>query len=485
MQNIDFNSPAHRQHARRKINIVTLAITMGALAFGYDTGVISGALPFLTNPISKGGLGLTPFTEGLVTASLLLGAAFGAILTGRFSDAYGRRRSTQVLALVFFVGALGTALAPNVVVMVVFRIILGFGVGGASATIPMFIAELAPSHVRGQLVSRNELMIVTGQLLAYTSNAAIGQWGNEANAWRWMLALCAIPAALLFIGVLFVPESPRWLIRNGRLQDAWHVLADLRTEDPQAEIKEIDALVQRDAREKGTIKDLATPWIRRITLIGIGFGIVIQLTGVNAIMYFAPTVLISTGLGTQASLVATIANGAVSVASVAFGLWLLGYMNRRKMLMIGMSGIVISQILLGTAFLVLPQSWARSIIILVLMLAFLFFMQAFCAVCFWLMMAEIFPLKVRGIAMGVAVFCQWISNMIVTFMFPILLDALGGKTFYIFAAINVLSLLFQWKYLPETRDKTLEELEREFAAGKSGKEPAPAKPTKTLPAAEG
>lgn len=457
------------KEVRRRLNVVTIVVTFGALAFGYDTGVISGALPYMTLPAAEGGLDLTPLTKGLVTSSLLLGAAFGAIIGGRMSDRWGRRHNVLVLAFVFFLGALGCALAPNVPIMIACRMVLGFAVGGASATVPMFIGELAPAHRRGPLVSRNELMIVTGQLIAYTSNAVISFVTDGAQAWRLMLGLATIPAIALWIGVHFVPESPRWLVAKGRGAEALEVLRQLRTEDPTPERDEIAQVVEETNRAQQDVRGhLRTPWIRRITLIGIGFGIVIQLTGVNAIMYFAPTVLISTGMGTQASLVATIANGVVSVIAVAVGVVVIGRSNRRTMLRIGMIGLVVSQVLLGLAFLLPDAPW-RGYLILLLMLAFLWFMQMFCGICFWLMMAEIFPLRVRGVAMGIAVFCQWISNGVVTLLFPILLDAIGMRTFFIFAAINFVVLLWEQRYLPETKGKSLEYLEEELASGSDGR----------------
>ena len=469
-------SPPDADRARavkRRLNVATVVVTFGALAFGYDTGVISGALPFMTRSTAEGGLDLTPTTEGMVTSSLLLGAAFGAIIGGRLSDRHGRRRNVMMLAFMFFLGALGCALAPNLPVMLVCRMVLGFAVGGASATVPMFIGELAPAERRGPLVSRNELMIVTGQLIAYVSNAIIGLVSEGGHAWRLMLGLATIPAIALWIGVHFVPESPRWLVSKGRGEEALEVLRLLRTGDPRPEVGEITEVVEETTRAQSDAwGHLRTPWIRRITLIGIGFGIVIQLTGVNAIMYFAPTVLMSTGMGTQASLVATIANGVISVAAVATGLVVIGRSNRRTMLRIGMSGLVISQILLGLAFL-LPEAPWRGYLILLLMLCFLWFMQMFCSIVFWLMMAEIFPLRVRGVAMGIAVFCQWISNAVVTLCFPILLDAIGMRTFFIFAVINFLVLLWEQKYLPETKGKSLEYLEEELASGSDAREPGP------------
>jgi len=245
----------HARAVRRKLNIATIVVTFGALAFGYDTGVISGALPFMTRSVAEGGLDLNPFTEGLVTASLLAGAAIGSLAGGRLSDAHGRRRNVMWLAIIFCFGALGCALAPNLEFMIPARIVLGLAVGGASATVPMFIGELAPAHLRGPLVSRNELMIVTGQLIAYVSNAIIGSVSEGGHAWRLMLGLATIPAVALWVGVHFVPESPRWLVAKGRTQEALEVLRQLRVEDPSPEVGEIAYLVKR-------LESLRIPWIK-------------------------------------------------------------------------------------------------------------------------------------------------------------------------------------------------------------------------------
>jgi major inositol transporter-like SP family MFS transporter len=319
----------------RRLRFITVIATFGGLLFGYDTGVISGALPFMALSTEEGGLGLTPLTEGIVASSLVAGAAFGALYGGRLSDRYGRKRAILGLAVLFFIGALGTALAPDLVVMVLFRVLLGLAVGGASATVPVFIAELAPAAHRGRLVTQNELMIVTGQLLAYTSNAVIAETMGEGGVWRWMLALATIPAVLLWIGMLFVPESPRWLASRGRFDDAARTLGLIR--DPQvvdAEFAEIKRRVMADAHEpRASWRDLRTPWVRRLVIFGFALAVLTQLTGVNSIMYFAPTILLDTGLGTQAALTATIANGVVAVLAVSTGMWLLGRFGRRPMLL--------------------------------------------------------------------------------------------------------------------------------------------------------
>lgn len=266
-------------HPDRFVRVIVMVATIGAIAFGYDTGVIAGALPFMTLHTSQGGLDLTPFTEGIVASSLIFGAAFGAMIAGNLSDTYGRRKALLALALIFMLGALGTSMAPNLTVMVIFRLILGLAVGGSSAIVPMFIAEIAPPERRGQLVSQSELMIVSGQLLAYTCNAVlVNTFDNSAGIWRYMLAIAALPAALLWLGMLFMPESPRWLAGNGYLSRARLVLFKIREADAaKKEFREISAISQQ-VQEKTSFKDLKPYWIRRLILIGAGLGCVLQFS---------------------------------------------------------------------------------------------------------------------------------------------------------------------------------------------------------------
>ncbi|CAM2811458.1 sugar porter family MFS transporter [Actinomyces slackii] len=448
---------------RRLFTIRSIA-TLGGLLFGYDTGVISGALPFLKNPASQGGLGLSAWDESIVTSSLTVGAAIGALVGGRLSDRFGRKRNIMTVAVIFLIGALGCALAPSTATLTVFRFILGLAVGGASATVPVYLSEISPVEIRGTMVSRNELMIVTGQLAAYTCNAVIATLWPGAHAWRWMLVIATLPAIGLWVGIHLLPESPRWLASKGRAAEMWEVLNEVRMPDSvQAEGQDIIARVEEEARMgKGSWTDLRVPWIRRITMIGIGLALLSQLTGVNGIMYYAPTILISTGMGTQASIVATIANGVVSVVSVYIGIaYFLKRLPRRRMILTGQSGCVASLTALGLVFL-LPETPVRSYLVLLFMLSFLFFMQCFIGVTFWLMLSEIFPMRVRGLANGVAVFCNWVGNVIVAFAFPNLIEAVQGSVFFIFAVINLGTLAFYARFLPETKGYSLESLERHF-----------------------
>lgn len=468
-------STGARRDRAPKLGLITVIATLGGLLFGYDTGVISGALPFLAMPGSEGGLGLSPAQEGIVTASLVLGAAFGAMFGGRLSDRQGRRRNIMLLAVVFFIGAVGCALAPNTAAIIVARFILGLAVGGASATVPVFLAELAPAHRRGQVVTVNELMIVSGQLIAYSSNAVLGSLFPEGHIWRWMVVLASIPAVALWFGMLLVPESARWFVSQGRLDEARASLRRIRAAgEVENEFEEIQEAARQDAElGRGSFKDLRTPWLRKLVFLGVAIAFLSQTTGVNSIMYFAPSVLIATGLSTQASLFATIANGVVSVIATLLGIYLLHRgVGRRPIIITGQAGLTSALALIGLFFL-LPESILRSYLVLAGMLVFLFFMQACIGPIFWLLLAEIFPLRIRGFATGLAVSFVWIANTIISLVFPILIDAIQGYTFFVFAAINVGTLIFYVFSIPETQGRSLERVEEELNLHFTGSIPLP------------
>jgi major inositol transporter-like SP family MFS transporter len=441
---------------------VAIAATMGALAFGYDTGVISGALPFMSVPVANGGLGLTPVTEGIVTSSLVFGAAFGSLMAGGLSDKYGRRTTLLALSLVFLIGVLGTALAPSVAIMVAMRFVLGLAVGGASSTVPVFIAEMAGPSRRARLVSQNELMIVGGQLVAYVLNALLAHFSESPQVWRTMLGVAAVPALLLGIGMLFVPASPRWLASKNRMKEARAVLQQIRSSSQQieTEMAEMIKLNKIEHEQAGWSAVLGTPWIRKLLWIGIGLGFVIQFTGVNAFMYFTPIILKSTGLGTNAALTATIGNGVVAVIATFIGIWLIGRHGRRPMLLTGLAFVIASQAALGAVLLWMPDGLLKSYAALACILCFLLFMQMLISPVYWLLMSELFPMHLRGVLTGSAVACQWIFNGLVALLFPMVMARFGSATFFLFAAINIASLVFVAVCLPETKGKSLEGLEK-------------------------
>jgi major inositol transporter-like SP family MFS transporter len=440
---------------------LTIISTLGGLLFGYDTGVISGALLYM-----KDELMMSSVEEALVVSSLLFpGAAGGALLGGRMADWLGRRGSLLVCAALFLIGAAACALAPTVPLMVIARIILGLGVGAAAVTVPLYLAEMAPAQIRGRMVTINELMIVTGQMLAFAINAALDALIQDTGVWRVMLGVATIPAIALLIGMLVLPESPRWLGLKGRFEQSRKILELSRSvSEAEAEYAEITDASRVASKEKGqAFRDLReNRWMRRLLYVGCGLATVQQATGINTVNYYAPTILEASGLGVSASLVATIGIGVTSVVMTILGIWLLGFVGRKKMLILGFSGVVSAQALLALAF-TLPPSDAVSYLILACMMLFVAFVQCFIGTCVWLLLSEIFPLAIRGFAMGIAVFVLWTVNAAISFAFPIVNEALGSTgTFLLFVGVNLISLVFVSRTVPETKGRSLEQIENDF-----------------------
>jgi MFS transporter, SP family, major inositol transporter len=456
------SSTESKPSSGRFLTKLTVIATLGGLLFGYDTGVISGALLYM-----KDDLNLSSFAEATVVSSLLFpGAALGALLGGRIADRIGRKRMLLLCGAIFLVGALGCALAPAVQIMVAARIVLGFGVGAASVTCPLYLAEMAPPDRRGRMVTINELMIVTGQMLAFAMNALLDHLIQDPHVWRIMLAVASIPAVALLVGMLFLPDSPRWYGFKRRFDEARTVLGmSLDSQEADAEFAAIVAHAERTMTTRTpwtVIRDV--PWIRKVLLIGCGLAIVQQATGINTVNYYAPTILEQSGLGVSASLIATIAVGVTSVITTIIGIILLGYIGRRTMLLIGFTGVAASQAALALTFL-LSESTTRSYVILACMIVFVAFVQMFIGTCVWLLLSEIFPMSIRGFAMGIAVFVLWCTNAAISFLFPVLNSAFGSTgTFGLFVAVNLVSLYFVWRCVPETKGTTLEELEDRFEA---------------------
>jgi MFS transporter, SP family, major inositol transporter len=444
-----------------RLGILAVIATFGGLLFGYDTGVINGAL----EPLQRD-LNLTPFRIGVVAAILLLGAAVGAAVGGKLSDALGRRRMILVLAGVFFVGTMGCVLSPSYEVLALFRFVLGVAVGGASVTVPVYLAEIAPYERRGSLVTRNEFMIVFGQFLAFAINAIIYNiWGELPGVWRYMLLVAVLPAIVLFVGMLRMPESPRWLVHKGRDQEALDVLRQVRSpERAEAELAEVHALAEEEEKaHMGGFADLAVPWIRRLLIIGIGLAVVQQLTGINSVMYYGSQLLQEAGFSANAAIILNILNGVASVSGITVAILVMNRIDRRVMLLFGYFGITTAHLLIGLSSLLLAPGLFRAYMILLFVIMFVFIMQGTAGPLVWLMLAEIFPLEMRGFAIGISVLILWITNFFVGLFFPSVVAAFGiSSTFFMFAVIGALSFVFIWTMVPETRGRTLEQLEEQF-----------------------
>jgi MFS transporter, SP family, major inositol transporter len=450
---------------QRRLDVITIVATLGGLLFGYDTGVINGAL----EPM-KEDLGLTATGEGLVTSTLLVGAAIGAAACGKFNDSLGRKKTLTMLAVLFFVGTIGGVLAPTLAIMIPSRVILGFAVGGASVTVPVYLAELAPTERRGSLAGRGELAIVVGQLLAFAINAIIGNvWGEHPGVWRYMLAVAAIPAVGLFVGMLQMPESPRWLISKNRHDEALEVLMQVRSEErARAEMEEVEFLHEEEEQAKmGGWKDLQMPWVRRLFIAGIGVAIAQQCTGINSIMYYGTQVLTLAGFSASAALIANVANGVLAVIGSAICLfYLMDRVPRRKLIIGGFIATTTAHGLIVISSFLLPDGLTKAFVVLTFMVLFVFCMQLALNIPVWVIISEIFPLDIRGLGMGVSVLCLWVTNAIIAFAFPILVETIQIEgAFLVFVVLGLIAIAFLTKFLPETRGRSLEELEEAFSAG--------------------
>jgi sugar porter (SP) family MFS transporter len=448
--------------SRQRAVILASAITaLGGLLFGYDTGVVSGALLFLQDTFGK----LSAFEKEMVTALLLVGAATGALAAGRAADRFGRRPTILVTALVFMAGVIGAALAPALWFLIVMRFVIGLGVGSASMTVPLFIGELAPPRYRGAFVSFNQLAITSGILVSYLIDYGL----SSSQDWRLMFGLAAVPAGLLFLGTLFQPESPHWLITNGREEDGRRVLSHYRADsDIDAEVED----VKRITREQDKAPRLLDPGLRAILVLGVTLAVLQQVTGINTVIYYAPTLLHGAGFGSSASLLANVVNGAVNVAMTLVAIRLLDRVGRRPLLIGGTSGMVVGMLIVGTSFAVggahLGGGYAYLAIAGLLVYTGSFAIGL--GPVFWLLIAEIYPQQIRGPAMSVATLANWAANFVVTVSFLSLLDAIGGTgVFFLFAGLSLVGLVYMVKRVPETKDLSLAEIQVQI--GRSGFDP--------------
>lgn len=457
----------------RRLGLISTVACLGGLLFGYDTGVANGA----EGPMAQD-LGLDLLQLGLVIASLSFAAAAGALIGGKVSDAIGRRRTIIVLAVLFFIGVVLVVFSPGggnfspigFTALLSGRIVLGLAVGGASTVVPVFLAELAPYEIRGSITGRNELAIVSGQLAAFVVNASIATiFGSEGHVWRVMFAVCAIPAVFLFFGMLRMPESPRWLVENGRRQEALTVLEAVRPQDrARAELEQVEILAQEESEGKVGFRALVSnKWLVRIVAVGAGLSVIQQLTGINSIMYFGARVLEQSGMTPEQAVLANISFGVVAVVGGIIALRNMDRIDRRKTFLIGLSLTTAFHLLVGAASIMLPEgNPARPFVVLVLVVGFVFSMQSFLNIAVWVWLAEIFPLHMRGLGFGIAAFCGWAMGGVLALFVPTLISSVGiTGTFTMFFFIGVGAILFVWRLVPETRGRSLEALEEDVITG--------------------
>ena len=432
---------------------------LGGVLFGYDTGVISGALLFIPNDFK-----LSPFLQGAIVAGLLLGAMIGAAFAGRLSDRLGRRRLIIIAAVVFTVGSLLAAFAPTVAVLVTARFIIGLAVGSAALVVPLYLSEIAPTEIRGAITSLNQLMIVVGILAAFIVNAILASSGN----WRLMLGLAAVPSVILLVGMLFMPETPRYLVHAGDEDTAREVLEDLPGEErPEERIGEIRDVEEHEEGGAGIGALWRAKWVRPALLVATGLAVFQQLVGINTIIYYAPTTLTNVGFAKTSAIYANLIIGVINVAMTVLAIRLIDRVGRKPMLYAGVAGMVGSLLVLGISLSVLPTPHhpgdPAAIITLVCLTTFIASFAATWGPVVWVMIPEVLPLSVRGTAMGVAVFANWAANFAVSQTFPALLKGFGpGPVFIAYAVFGIIAALFVKAFATETKGRSLEEIEADL-----------------------
>jgi sugar porter (SP) family MFS transporter len=451
---MDFLRVVFRGSNRFVLRLAIIA-ALGGFLFGYDTGVISGALLF----ISKS-LGASQFAQQAFVGSLLIGAVIGAVLSGFSADALSRRRTKILAGTVYVVGALGSAFSQTAAELIAARFVLGIAVGTASFVSPMYISELAPKRIRGGVTSFNQLMVVSGIFAAYIVSWALK---GAADNWRWMLGLGAIPGLALAIGMYFQPFSPRWLVEQGREDEAREVLKRAR-EDESSVDEEIGDIKEAAAKEGG-LRAVWRPKVRPLVAVGLALAIAQQFIGVNTVIYYAPTILKFTGLGTGSAITEALSVGIANVLFTILAVLILDRVGRRPLLIIGTVGCIVSLGVLGaffaSGFLQQHLAWLA----LVSLIAYIASFAIGLGPVFWLMISEIFPLAVRSPAMSLSTVGNWTSNFLVSSFFLSLTSAITRQgTFWLYAGFGVLALAYFVRRVPETKDRSLEEIEHELGA---------------------
>ncbi len=429
---------------------VVIVAAFGGFLYGYHTGVIAGALVFLT-PFFH----LSTIEQGMVVSILLVGGIFGALLAGTLADKIGRKRTIALTLTLFIMGALIISLCNSYEWLLIGRFVTGVGVGIISVAAPIYLAEVSPPHYRGSFVSLFQLAIASGILLSFIVNSIFASDGN----WRWMFAVGCFPALLQMFAVFFLPETPSWLFRHGLEKHAIETLKKLRKDTHW--LSQIDAMKTAASLHKsGSWKSVLSPKLRAILIIGLILSALQQITGINTVFFYAPKIFESAGFtSSHAAITATLGIGIINVFITAFSVWLLDKMGRRQLLLIGAAGMGASLAFLSYAF--FANSSSLGMISTVSLIAYVAFFAIGLGPVTWVILSEIYPLKIRAKAMTIAIFINWLCNYIVSLTFLNLVNQLGSSgTFLLYAVISVAAFWFIYRFIPETRGKSLEEIEK-------------------------
>jgi SP family xylose:H+ symportor-like MFS transporter len=441
--------------------LICLIATLGGLLFGYDTAVISGAIGFLQTHFD-----LDSTMKGWAASSALLGCVLGVTGAGILGDLFGRRNLLIISALLFLVSAIGTAIPATFTQFVFFRIIGGVGVGTASMASPLYIAEISPASIRGRMVSINQFAIVSGMLIVYFVNYFIAACGDEAwNAsagWRWMFASGALPSVLLLVSLFFVPESPRFLARKGRVGEAESVL--VRVGGREHAVRELREIRETLEEESPSLLEAIHPGMLLVLAVGVSLAVLQQVTGINVFLYFAPEIFKRiAGAGVDAALLQTVVVGGVNLLFTIVAIWTVDLLGRKPLMIVGYAGMGLTLVGLGTAaYFEQTRIW-----VLLFVLGYIACFALAVGPITWVILSEIFPTRIRGVAMSVATFCLWVANFIVSQTFPMMDEHpwLVGTfhhafPFWLYAVFCGVSIIVVLWFVPETKGQSLEAIEK-------------------------
>jgi len=435
---------------KRTLYLYTFVAALGGLLFGFDTAVISGTIPFITRYFN-----LNDALLGYAVSSALIGCVIGAISVGKPGDVFGRRTMLRVMAALFLISAIGTGLATSLTMFVIFRFIGGLAVGGASVLSPMYISEISPAKIRGRLVATAQLAIVIGILTAFFSNYLLV--GTGQNNWRWMFLSEGIPALIFLLLLFLVGRSPRWLVKSDRIDEARSVIEKVNTEtDVEREVQEIVESIDKEAFARNIIL-FKKPYLR-LVLIGVAVGMFNQFTGINVVMYYAPTIFKSAGFTNNSALMQTVMIGLTNLVFTIIAMSVIDKLGRKFLLIMGACGMSVFLGLFATAYL---KEAFEGYLLLICLLGFVAFFAASQGVVIWVILSEMFPNNIRARASAIGSFSHWFFNALTSFLFPIAASAFGiGYVFVFYTVATIISLFFFITFLVETKGRSLEELEK-------------------------
>jgi SP family arabinose:H+ symporter-like MFS transporter len=448
--------PPITERLNRHLLIIALIASAGGLLFGFDTAVIAGTTTALTKAF-----GLSPISLGITVSSALWGTVLGAAFAGTLSDRFGRRTCLRLLGLLYVASALGCALAWGWYPLLLFRILSGLAIGGSSVISPTYIAEISPAPWRGRLVGAFQFNVVLGILLAYVSNYFVGFFVQSPDEWRWKLGVAALPAMIFYCSLFFIPESPRWLVREGQDKEALEILVRNGESEPQRELEDIRNSL---AHARDSTAENVFQWRYRLPIfLAISIGMFNQLSGINAILYYLNSIFLSAGFDRVSSDLQAVLIGLTNLVAVSVALTVIDRLGRRRMLLIGSVGTTVC--MAGVAIIFRFHRWQGALVwLLVGFIAFFSFSQG---AVIWVYISEVFPNRVRAKGQSIGSFTHWFMNAVVSALFPIVAATWGSAPFFFFAAMMAFQFVVVWVSYPETRGVSLEAMETVLQASQA------------------